>query len=106
MTALELLLMIWKENVSLLVIFSSYLGSELGLCGVIPMFNGTVYLFFDGTSSYNRENIYLMISFRSSYSLLSTSLVHLHMHVHTLNQENEKIKLKSAYFKVVIKTKP
>lgn len=55
MTALELLLMIWKENVSLLVIFSSYLGSELGLCGVIPMFNGTVYLFFDGTSSYKRK---------------------------------------------------
>lgn len=104
MTALELLLMIWKENVSLLVIFSSYLGSELGLCGVISMFNGTVYLFFDGTSIYNREKIYF--SFRSSYSLLSTSLVHLHMHVHILNQENEEIKLKSAYFKVVIKTKP
>lgn len=105
MTALELLLMIWKENVSLLVIFSSYLGSELGLCGVIPMFNGTVYLFFDGTSSYNREKIYLSV--RSSYSLLSTSLVYLHMHVPTLNQENEEIKLKSAYFKVVInKTKP
>lgn len=47
------------------------------------------------------------LSFRSPYSLLSTSLVHLHMHVPTLNQENEEIKLKSAYFKVVInKTKP
>lgn len=61
MTALELLLMIWKEKGSLLVIFSSYLGSELGLCGVIPMFNGTVYLFFDGTSSYKRKKIDLSL---------------------------------------------
>lgn len=97
MTALELLLMIWKENVSLLVIFSSYLGSELGLCGVIPMFNGTVYLFFDGTSIYNREKIYLsfrsVVLFRYSVPLW---YIYTRMFTSSIN-ELKKNKLKSAF---------
>lgn len=69
MIVLEFFFMIWKENVLLLVIFSLYFGFELGLCGVIFMFNGIVYLFFDGMLSYNREKI--DFSFCSFYLLFS-----------------------------------
>lgn len=69
MIVLEFFFIIWKENVLLLVIFSLYFGFELGLCGVIFMFNGIVYLFFDGMLSYNREKI--DFSFCSFYLLFS-----------------------------------
>lgn len=62
MIVLEFFFMIWKENVLLLVIFSLYFGFELGLCGVIFMFNGIVYLFFDGMLSYKRK-IFIFVVF-------------------------------------------
>lgn len=67
------------------------------------MFNGIVYLFFDGMLIYNREKIYF--SFCSFYQLFSIFLVYLYMYVFIFNQENEEIKLKLVYFKVVIKMK-
>lgn len=70
MIVLEFFFMIWKENVLLLVIFSLYFGFELGLCGVIFMFNGIVYLFFDGMLIYNREKIYFSVCIFFFYLVL------------------------------------
>lgn len=83
MIVLEFFFMIWKENVLLLVIFSLYFGFELGLCGVIFMFNGIVYLFFEGMLSYKRKKIYF--SFCSFYLLFSIFLVYLYMYVFIFN---------------------